>query len=359
MLKSVGLALAMLLWVPALQAQDLMDWLQDSVPIKSANKTAELADDDQASVLTLEPRENEMFPRVSPDGKYFLALSGKHRKLAITRRLLENGDAVNIVSDADELSFDSMTWHGNDSVSFLSFRADSLGLWKKPVIGGVVRRYIRLDGALTSALLLDDGYIIAVRMHTIRSFGIAVAPHRIKPHGFDNWNQHGKEAHLVRISPDGVEQELTAGINPSLSPDGQRVAFSMQDGKNWHLFMMKVDGSDLMQLTEGSHIDVQPTWSRDSKWIAFTSNRDGIKTAKLHHRTKTNWDIWLIGHDGRGLIRLTRNKARDGAPSFANNGRVYFHSDRVVNKQQRQRMQVKHSPKGFHIWSVALPAEVS
>ena len=359
MLKSASLIAVWLLWSPALHAQDLMDWLQDSVQIQSANKVAEATDDDQASLLTLEPRENEMFPRVSPDGKYLLVLSGRHHKQRITRRLLENGDAVNIVSDSDELSFDSMAWQGNDSVSFLSFRADSLGLWKKPVTGGVVRRHLRLDGMLQRALLLDDGYVIGVRMHSIRSMGIPGAPNRMKPHRFDNWNQRAKEAHLVRISPDGVEQELTAGINPSLSPDGQRVVFSMQDGKHWHLFMMAVDGSDLNQLTEGAHIDVQPTWSGDSKWIAFTSNRDGGKAGNAHHHAKTNWDIWLIGHDGRGLIRLTRNKARDGAPSFANNGRVYFHSDRVVNKQQRQRMQIKHSPKGFHIWSVALPAQVS
>jgi len=36
-------------------------------------------------------------------------------------------------------------------------------------------------------------------------------------------------------------------------------------------------------------------------------------------------------------------------------GRVYFHSDRPVSKQMQERRQVKHMPRGFHIWAIALP----
>jgi len=363
MYRALWLTVAMLTFAPLLHAQDLMDWLQDTALPSRMVQHSDIDATDMAELLTLEPGESEMYPRVSPDGKYMLVMSGKNRKLVITRRLIENGDPVNIVSEHDPLVLGSIAWHGNDTVTFLSYRADSLGVWEKPVDGGIIRRYQRLDGELINPVVLDNGSIIAVRLRA-SSKRMAPSRHKTTSPGFDNWKMRGKQAYMVYINKNGAERELTAGMNPALSPDGRRLVFSMQAGRNRHLFMMNADGSDLIQLTEGRNIDVQPTWSPDSKWIAFTSNRGnsfngGQAKTDTHTSGKINWDIWLIGHDGRGLTRLTQNPAKDGAPSIANNGRVYFHSDRKVSKENSKKHQVKNRIGGFHIWSVALPARVS
>ena len=363
MYRVLWLTAAMLSFTPLLQAQDLMDWLQDTALPSHSARGSDIGETDMAELVTLEPGENEMYPRISPDGKYMLVISGKSRKPVITRRLIENGDPTNIVSEYDPLVLGSIAWHGNDTVTFLSYRAASLGVWEKPAAGGITRRYLRLDGELTNPVVLDNSGIIAVRLRA-GSKRMASPRHKVTNPRFDNWGMQGKQAYMVYINKDGVERELTAGVNPALSPDGRRLVFSMQEDRNWHLFMMNVDGSGLVQLTEGHNVDVQPTWSPDSKWVAFTSNRGndfkGDHTeAGTHISGKINWDIWLIGHDGRGLTRLTQNPAKDGAPSISNNGRVYFHSDRKVSKEESKKHQVKSRTGGFHIWSVALPARVS
>ncbi len=358
MYRILWLTAAMLALAPSLQAQDLMDWLHDTALPSHESQHSDAGESDMAELLTLEPGESEMYPRVSPDGKYLLVISGKSRKPVITRRLIENGDPVNIVSEHDPLALGSIAWHGNDNVTFLSYRADSLGVWEKPVAGGIIRRYQRLDGELISPVVLDDGGVIAVRLRAT-SKRIGTSRHKISTPGFDNWEMRGKQPYMVYINKHGVELELAAGMNPSLSPNGKRLVFSMQAGRSWHLFMMNVDGSGLIQLTEGRNIDVQPTWSPDGKWIAFTSNRNNGFREGAHKSGKINWDIWLIAHDGRGLTRLTQNPAKDGGPSISNNGRVYFHSDRKVSKEERNKHQVKSRTGGFHIWSVALPARVS
>jgi len=339
-------------YTPVAQAENLLNWLEGATG--SYRQGGDSIQPDGAELVTLEDRQNEMYPKVSPDGKYFLVVSSQKRKPVISRRLVENGDPINIVSDYDPQALDSIAWRGNADVTFLSHRADSLGIWQKPVDGGVIRRlHGRLDGELRDPIVLDDDSIIAVRLQRLaRNEPKTRVKKKNYQLGFDNWEYKGQKSHLVKIDKGGAESILASGVNPAVSPDGKRVVFTMQAGRSWHLFVMSVDGSELVELTEGRSIDVQPAWSADGQWVAFTSNRSD---ADMRHPSKGNWDVWMVGQDGRNLVRLTTDKARDGAPSFAKNGRVYFHSDRKVSKQKREYHQVSGSNKGFHIWSVLPP----
>ncbi|MEN0068260.1 MAG: LpqB family beta-propeller domain-containing protein [Myxococcota bacterium] len=85
---------------------------------------------------------------------------------------------------------------------------------------------------------------------------------------------------------DGVETvPIVAGRRPAVSPDGTQIAFVRGDGTNEEIFVAKLDGSDVRQLTNNALEDSKPTWSPDGAQIAFA-------------RTDDAGEIWTIAANG-------------------------------------------------------------
>jgi len=329
------------------QAAGFMDWLGTS----SAPEAA-----DAAALLTLEPEENEMYAKPSPDGSTLLAVVSKDGQMSVSRRYAENGDPAGVVTQ-DSHAFDSINWRDQGHVYFLSDRAGGSGLWEKISDGeGMQRRLLVLRGAFTQPVLLPDGSVVAVRLSSLASSSRHKAVSIPSDDAFDNWTWPGYRSELVRISQDGETRTLSEGVNPSLSPDGKWLAFSMSVGRSYHLFRMHPDGSELIQVTDARSVDVQPAWSPDGKWIVFTSNRE---RKDMRKKKGNNWDIWAIDATGRNLIQLTMGAARDGGAQVGADGLVYFHSDRKVDAALSKARAVKRAQHGFHIWTLPLPPAAS
>jgi len=340
----------MLAWSVPAQAEDLLGWLDKAGVSAPGEKEAPA---DAAALLTLEPGENEMYAKPSPDGKYLMSISSKGKQTWVSRRFVENGDPANVITE-DGHAFDSVNWKDAGHVYFFSDRAGGLGLWEKISDGeGMQRRLMTMRGNFTEPVLLPDGSVLAVHLSTSAPAGASHAGSRSKSDDFDNWSMEGFVTGLVLINPEGDMHTLTEGINPALSPDGQWVVFSMPMGRSYHLFRMHPDGSDLIQITDARAVDVQPSWSPDGKWIVFTSNR---QEADLRHKKGNNWDVWAIDPTGRNLTRLSMDDARDGGARVGTDGRVYFHSDRKVSQEQAQARDIKRAEQGFHIWTLPLPS---
>ena len=106
----------------------------------------------------------------------------------------------------------------------------------------------------------------------------------------------------------GTPVPITRGANlfanPSVSPDGQWLAYTTFGPPREDIFVMRVDGSERRRLTDDPHKDRVPVWSPDGSRIAFYSDRSG------------RYEIWTILPDGRELRQLTRtgpNSGREGA----------------------------------------------
>ncbi|MEL6122548.1 MAG: peptidase S41, partial [Bacteroidota bacterium] len=132
---------------------------------------------------------------------------------------------------------------------------------------------------------------------------------------------------LFLLSKSGDSQDIYV-VHPSLSPDGNQLAFSYQ-GDIW---TMSVDESIPRRLTIHESYEHSPMWSPDGKSLAFVGNRWG------------NNDIYTIAVDGGSPKRLTYHSAGDDRPSWVSNDRILFTSRRNFAQAERES----------EIWSVSV-----
>lgn len=124
---------------------------------------------------------------------------------------------------------------------------------------------------------------------------------------------------------------LCQGRMPSFSHDGKSIVFVRYtpDGNSTCLVVMDSNGQNQMELTDAKMGLVGiPRFSPDDRQIVFQ-----CKT-----KEKKDIDLYVINRDGTGLMQLTFNKSHDAEPYWANDGYIYFSSDRGGR------------PDNFQIW---------
>ena len=86
-------------------------------------------------------------------------------------------------------------------------------------------------------------------------------------------------------------------FSPSISPDGTRVAVSrgVQPARDLWIFDLTNDGRAQLTLDPGD--DVGPKWSKDGRWILFSSDRLGVRdiyaAAGVRRRIRPSWCLHL------------------------------------------------------------------
>lgn len=129
--------------------------------------------------------------------------------------------------------------------------------------------------------------------------------------------RHGQwDIYSLRLDGSDLRQitnDRAEDTDPAFSPDGTRLAFASRRQNNWDIYLLNLETGQESRLTRSPHYDGAPAWSPDGQVLAYESYQSG------------NMDIWQITVEpvlgGKPAVNLTGNsEAGDFAPTFHPDG---------------------------------------
>ncbi len=161
---------------------------------------------------------------------------------------------------------------------------------------------------------------------------------------------HPKTLPLTKIS-DGNWDD----IDPDVSSDGRKVAFSSNRNGYWDLYYLDISTGEIFQITNSIEYDGHPSWSPDDQWLVYESYVDN------------NLEIFIrsLFNPAQQPIRLTTNQVIDSHPSWSPLGREIVFESMVngnseiwiadLNNQIENRFSnisnLSESNEEFPVWS--------
>ncbi|HEX8915929.1 MAG TPA: hypothetical protein VF796_26515 [Humisphaera sp.] len=128
------------------------------------------------------------------------------------------------------------------------------------------------------------------------------------------FGEMGQPRPLSRVVGDAGFQQHTftdegADADCAADPSGKWVVFSStRHNEHTDIYMQRVDGTAVTQLTSDQADDAFPSFSPDGRKICFASTRAGA------------WQIYMMDTDGRNVVQVTNGNMQCVHPTFSPDG---------------------------------------
>jgi serine/threonine protein kinase/Tol biopolymer transport system component len=245
---------------------------------------------------------------------------------------LTGGEPRRLTNDGRHIA--GLTWSADDrNVLFSSNRSGLFGVWKVPASGGEPQIMPAVaEDSYAPTVSRQTGSLAFLRQRIDwniwqvagpRAADTGSPPARLIYSTREEWQPtfSPDDERIAFVSTRSGSQEIwvsdRSGGNltqvtsfrgpptgtPRWAPDGRRLVLDSRLGGDSDIFIATSDGSSVTPLTQGPSEDVVPSWSRDGKWIYFTSDRAGRE------------QIWKIASGGGTPVLVIDTPGRDATES--------------------------------------------
>lgn len=161
----------------------------------------------------------------------------------------------------------------------------------------------------------------------------------------------GTDASMVWMRRDGTRTPMRAAPRdwrgPQISPDGGRIAFHLDDGRQLDVYTYEWARDFTTRLTSDLAVDSNPIWSPDGHTIVFSTSRGATQLANLY---------WAPA-DGSGKAqRLAESGERQLASSWHPSGK-YVAVDRQISREEWDLMILPVETSGSG-WTAGAPTRL-
>ncbi len=121
-------------------------------------------------------------------------------------------------------------------------------------------------------------------------------------------------------------------LSPELSYDGRVILFAYSEAEptpfkwtersTFHIFKVNVDGSGLVQLTDGAVNDFDPCWLPDGRIVFISERRGGY--GRCHPRPVPLYTLHSMKADGSDIVRLSHHESNEWHPSVGHDGMILY-----------------------------------
>jgi hypothetical protein len=129
----------------------------------------------------------------------------------------------------------------------------------------------------------------------------------------------------------GRKLEGGAFLSPEVSFDGRTVLFAWTEGagkdlewsptSSYHIFKVNADGTELVQLTDGSWNDFDPCFLPSGRIVFVSERRGGFLRCGRHCPTYT---LHSMASDGSDLICISFHETHEWQPSITHDGMIIY-----------------------------------
>lgn len=261
----------------------------------------------------LDPRFNYSFPRWSPDDRWIGYQRGLIFDWDVFAAPAHGGEPRNITRDGNLLN--GFTWVPDGSGIVYSTAQGStvlylptFNLWNVDLDGDDARQLTFGEASYIQPDMNGSGPQVAIRM------GIQ----------FDIWKYPiGVDAEDNARRGTQITRQTGQVQTPSLGPGDQELVYLSDSGGHANLWVMRLDGSEVRQITfeqePGVRVGV-PTWSPDGRHIAFVRGK-AAKGSLIG--VSVSVGLWLVGPDGSNLRKVADNS---GWASWSADGRWLYYA---------------------------------